>query len=220
MLQSIDVTASVAAPAAAKSGTGSGAGFDDEAAFLDYLFDDVWDILAQGVRVPFAAAHTPTLATIRDGHPTVRTVVLRDVSRAASMIFVHADRRSSKVQELLAQPSCSLHIFDAGRRVQLRIEAQASIHVDDDIADRQWALLQSRLRVRQRRLQVAGCGDAASVEIGIDEVDGMAEPERRPQFAAIALHVSAVEWQQVRAGGMRHARFEIGETAQRCWLDA
>ena len=126
-------------------------GFDDEAAFLDYLLDDAWDILAQGVRVPFTAAHTPTLATIRDGNPTVRTVVLRAVSRAASMIFVHADRRSSKVQELLAQPSCSLHIFDAGRRVQLRIEAQASIHVDDEIADAQWTALQARLRAQQRR---------------------------------------------------------------------
>lgn len=194
-------------------------GFDDEAAFLDYLLDDAWDILAQGVRVPFTAAHTPTLATIRDGNPTVRTVVLRAVSRAASMIFVHADRRSSKVQELLAQPSCSLHIFDAGRRVQLRIEAQASIHVDDEIADAQWTALQARLRAQQRRALAAG-GELASAAIEIDNVDGMADTERRPHFAAIALHVSALEWQQISSRGPRHARFEIGETAKGCWLEA
>lgn len=215
MLQSIDTSAAASAHGSACQG------FDDEAAFLDYLLDDVWDILAQGVRVPFAAAHTPTLATIRDGNnPTVRTVVLRAVSRAASMIFVHADRRSSKVQELLAQPSCSLHIFDAGRRVQLRIEAQASIHVDDDIADAQWAMLQSRLRAQQRRALAAGGSGPAATEVEIDNVDGMADAERRPYFAAIALHVSAVEWQQISSRGPRHARFEIGETTRHFWLDA
>ena len=214
MLQSIETSLAASAQGSSCSG------FDDEAAFLDYLLDDVWDILAQGVRVPFAAAHTPTLATIRDGHPTVRTVVLRAVSRAASMIFIHADRRSSKVQELLAQPSCSLHIFDAGRRVQLRIEAQASIHLDDDIADSQWSLLQARLRAQQRRAMAAGANGALPSDVEIDNVDGMADAERRPQFAAIALHVSAVEWQQVSSRGARHARFEIGETIQRYWLDA
>lgn len=214
MLQTIETTAAAAAHG------GGGQGFDDEAAFLDYLLDDVWDILAQGVRVSFAAAHTPTLATIRGGNPTVRTVVLRDVSRAAAMVFVHADRRSSKVRELLAQPSCSLHIFDAGRRVQLRIEAQASIHLDDDIADSQWSLLQARLRARQRRALAAGDSGTARAEVEIDDVDGMADAERRPQFAVIALHVSAIEWQQIRARGARHARFEIGETIQRFWLDA
>lgn len=214
MLQSIESTPATVGPEL------SCGGFDDDAAFLEYLLDDAWDILAQGVRVPFAAAHTPTLATIRDGNPTVRTVVLRAVSRVASMIFVHADRRSSKVQELLAQPSCSLHIFDAGRRVQLRIEAQASIHVDDEIADTQWTAMQLRLRAAQRHALAAGGNGSASTAVEIDNVDGMADAERRPYFAAIALHVSAVEWQQVSSRGPRHARFEIAEKVRSVWLDA
>lgn len=200
--------------------TASCTAFDDDAAFLGYLLDDAWDILAQGVRVPFAAAHTPTLATIRDGNPTVRTVVLRAVSRAAAMVFVHADRRSSKVQELLAQPGCSLHIFDAGRRVQLRIEAQASIHLDDDIADAQWQAMQTKFRAQQQRALAAG-GDAAAVaEVELDNADGMADADRRPHFAAIALHVSALEWQQISSRGPRHARFEIGETVKGSWVEA
>lgn len=194
-------------------------GLDEEAAFLDYLLDDVWDILAQGVRVPIAAAHTPTLATLRHGLPTVRTVVLRDVSRRSAMIVIHADRHSSKVQELLAQPACSLHIFDAGRRVQLRIDAQASVHLDDDLADSQWA----RLQGRARRLQPRGERPPAGVgtdDRGFDDIDGFSDPDHRPRFAAIALHVSAIDWLQLRGGSARHARFEIGETASARWLDA
>ncbi|WP_293367883.1 pyridoxamine 5'-phosphate oxidase family protein [Nevskia sp.] len=191
---------------------------DDDAAFLDYVLDDVWDILAQGVRVRFAAAHTPTLATVRQGLPTVRTVVLRAVSRAGALVFVHADRRSGKVRELGAQPACSLHIFDAGRRVQLRIEAQASIHLDDDIADAEWQRLRAQHRAQQRRA-VAAIDAQTTPDVAIDDVDGLAEADRRDDFAAIALHVTAIEWQHIGSRGQRRARFEIGETTQGCWLD-
>jgi len=194
-------------------------GIDEEAAFLDYLLDDVWDILAQGVRVRFAAAHTPTLATLRNGAPNVRTVVLRAVSRASAMIFVHADRHSGKVQELIHQPACSLHIFDAGRRVQLRIEAHASLHVDDDIADGQWAALQAQYRAQQRRSSAAVAAQGIP-EVAIDDVDGLAEAGRREDFVAIALHVSAIEWLHIGSRGRRRARFEIGASPKGYWLDA
>lgn len=194
-------------------------GIDEEAAFLDYLLDDVWDILAQGVRVRFAAAHTPTLATLRNGVPNVRTVVLRAVSRASAMIFVHAHRRSGKIQELTSQPACSLHIYDAGRRVQLRIEAHASLHVDDDIADRQWAALQAQYRAQQRRVNAAVAAHGIP-EVAIDDVDGMAEAGRREDFTAIALHVSAIEWLHIGSRGQRRARFEIGANPKGYWLEA
>lgn len=193
-------------------------GIDEEAAFLDYLLDDVWDILAQGVRVRFAAAHTPTLATLRDGVPNVRTVVLRAVSRASAMIFVHADRRSGKVRELSRQPACSLHIFDPGRRVQLRIEAHASLHADDDIAERQWAALQAQVRAEQRRVEAAVAAHGIP-EVAIDDVDGLAESGRREDFMAIALHVSAIEWQHIGSRGQRRARFEIGAVPKGGWLE-
>ncbi len=193
--------------------------FDEEAAFLDYLLDDVWDILAQGVRVRFAAAHTPTLATVRRGVPAVRTVVLRGVSRSNAMVFVHADRRSGKVQELKAQPACSLHIFDTGRRVQLRIEAQATVHVDDALADREWTRLQDEHRAQQRRA-LAATAPTAAPDVDLDDVDGLAEAGRRADFAAIALHVTAIEWQQVSSRGPRRARFEIGKRPRGYWLEA
>lgn len=193
-------------------------GLDEDAAFLEYLLDDVWDILAQGVRVRFAAAHTPTLATLRNGMPTVRTVVLRAVSRASGMVFVAADRRSGKVQELGIQPACSLHIFDAGRRVQLRIEAHASLHFDDDIADRQWSTLQAQVRAEQRRASAVVAAQGIP-EVAIDDVDGLAETGRREDFMAIALHVSAIEWQHIGSRGVRRARFEIGAVPRGCWLE-
>lgn len=194
-------------------------GFDEEAAFLDYLLDDVWDILAQGVRVRFAAAHTPTLATVRRGIPTVRTVVLRAVSRSTAMVFIHADRRSGKVQELNLQPACSLHIYDPGRRVQLRIEAQATVHLDDEIADGEWTRLCGQYRAQLRRAVAAGAAQAAP-EVVIDDVDGLAEAGRREDFAAIALHVSAIEWQHISSRGPRRARFEIGGSSRGYWLEA
>lgn len=185
---------------------GASAAFDEELAYLDYVLDDIWDMLAQGVRVAFAAAHTPTLATIRRGFPATRTVVLRGVSRSNAMLLIHTDLRSDKVRELSEQPACSLHIHDGGRRVQLRVEAQAGIHVDDGLADSEWA----------RRQAVSRGRPATGPEIG--GLDAPMVAPSREHFAVLALHVARIEWLHLSPKGHRRAGFEIGERTLARWL--
>ena len=192
-------------------------GCEDEAAFLDYVLDDIWDMLAQGVRVRCAPSHTPSLATIRAGFPSVRTVVLREVSRQQSMLLIHTDRRSGKVAELIAEPACLVHIYDPGRQVQLRIEARAAVHLDDEVADSRWARTQRMSRVVYGSELAPGTA-TDDPEAATADLDRVPDAERRRNFAVIALHVSAIEWLRLSSKGHRRARFELGAAPRAGWL--
>jgi hypothetical protein len=74
-----------------------------------------------------------------DGRPQVRTVILRAAERSNRTLAFHADRRSPKFAELSANPRLSWLLYDEPSRMQLRIEALASLHTDDARADRSWA---------------------------------------------------------------------------------
>lgn len=192
-------------------------GSEYEAGFLEYVLEDVWDMLAQGVRVRCAPSHTPTLATIRAGFPSVRTVVLREVNRQQTMLLIHTDRRSGKIAELAAEPACSLHVYDPGRQVQLRIEARASVHLDDDIADSRWARTQRMSRVVYGSELAPGTA-TDDPESATADLHRVSDTERRRNFAVIALHVSAIEWLRLSSKGHRRARFELGAEPRSGWL--
>jgi hypothetical protein len=192
-------------------------GCEDEAAFLDYLLDDIWEMLAQGVRVRCAPAHTPTLATIRAGFPSVRTVVLREVDRQHAMLLIHTDRRSGKFAELAAEAACSVHVYDPGRQVQLRIEARATLHLDDEVADGRWARTQHMSRVVYGSELAPGTA-TDDPEAATADLDRIPDSERRRNFAVIALHVSAIEWLRLNPNGHRRARFELGAAPRSSWL--
>lgn len=66
---------------------------------------------------------------------------------------------------------------------------------------------------------LAAAGHCA-LDVGIDDLDWLAESRRRDDFVAIALHVSAIEWQHIGSRGTRRARFEIGAVPKSGWLES
>lgn len=190
---------------------------DEGIAYLDYVLDEIWDMFEQGVRVRCAPAHTPTLATCREGLPTLRTVVLRGVVRKSRMLLIHTDRRSGKFAELAKEPRCSLHVYDPGRKVQLRIEARATLHVDDAVADAQWAQTRPMSRV--------GYGGPVAPGVAVSQpedatagLETVPDALRRERFAVVALHVASIDWLMLGSRGHRRARFDFGATRQAIWL--
>ena len=93
------------------------------------------------------AFHTPTLATIgADGAPDLRTLVLRGFERDARALRFHTDQRAAKFTQIAADPRVSLHGYDPGHALQLRLSGVAYLHHQDDIAARAWAASQAMSR--------------------------------------------------------------------------
>ena len=105
------------------------------AADLSDLHAQVWARLVRGVRDRRAPARHPTLATVTpDGKPQARTVVLRTADKGAGTLDIHTDLHSAKVAGLRHTPFAALHVWDAAARLQMRLEATATILTGPDAA--------------------------------------------------------------------------------------
>jgi len=101
---------------------------------LDGIQTRVWQTLEAGVANRLHVARTPTFATVRDGFPEARSVVLRAVDIHARSMDIHTDLGSAKVRSLQQTPRAALHIWDQSQSLQIRIATDVTILTGDDVA--------------------------------------------------------------------------------------
>ena len=207
----------VAAGRRAPSWPGMTIGIDDQTVpdTLDAVLAQAWGLLVRGAADRHHRFHTPVLATIGlDGAPEVRTVVLRAADRAERTLRVHSDRRAPKVAEIRADDRVSLAFYDPAEKVQVRVAGRADLHVDaDPVARSAWAAT-SRFG-RRCYLASAGPGTPASMPIsGLpEELEGRepswdATEAGLPNFVAIRICVTRLDWLHLAHTGHRRARFD------------
>lgn len=183
---------------------------------LDATLEAAWALLERGAKDRKAPAHTPVLATSRDGAPGVRTVVLRGCDRQARRLRFHTDRRSPKVAEIEAEPAGAVLVYDPGEKVQLRLDCQLRVRIDDEMAREAWAATRDFSRVCYQVMRAPGTpvDDPRAVPFSAEDSQGGAE-----HFAVISALIDRIEWLYLAAPGHRRAEFlwQEGEWRGR-WL--
>lgn len=107
---------------------------------LDKAFTDIHDQLKRaGVdkNHKFRFFSVATLNRDVETIPQSRMVVLRSFSNDWTFEF-YTDHRSSKVEEIRENSTMSALFWDPSKRVQVRIEADASLHTGDELAADRW----------------------------------------------------------------------------------
>lgn len=107
---------------------------------LEKAFTDVHDQLKRAgvdTRHKFRFFTVATIGNTVKTIPQSRMVVLRSFSDDWTFEF-YTDHRSSKVEEIKDTPIISAMFWDPPKRVQVRIEANVSLHNQDDVADERW----------------------------------------------------------------------------------
>lgn len=77
------------------------------------------------------------LGTVGQEFPQVRTVVLREVTSSLDFL-IFTDFRSEKVSEIQSSPMVALHFYHPKKMLQIRVEAKAEIHFQDEISEQYW----------------------------------------------------------------------------------
>lgn len=184
---------------------------------LDAVLDGVWSALARAAGRSRDGWHTPTLCTVTPaGEPAARTVVLRDADRAARRLVCHTDRRSPKVAEIERAPAVVWMFYDAARKTQLRVRAEARVRTTGEAADARW----SASRLSSRRCYLAPYAPGEPVPpahegphpnlpdhlTARDPTEAETAPGR-DRFAVIDTTVRSMDWLYLKHDGHRRARF-------------
>ena len=191
---------------------------------LDGVLEGIWKMLDRGVsnyRDPF---HWPVLGTAGLKGPELRCVILRGFSRSDRVLVCHTDARAAKVQEIAKFSNVSWLFYHPQKRIQLRISGHATLHTDDEFADRQWAESRLTSRLNYGATEPPGTPiDSPSSGLPdflIHKAPTLLETEKvRPHFAAIACCFDTIDWLVLRLSGNRRARFKWDEAGLHAeWL--
>lgn len=190
---------------------------------LPGVLDAIWTELEGATKDRRHGFHVPAIATIgRDGAPRARCVVLRRVLRDACELHFHTDLRSPKVAEMAVNPRVAWLLYDAARRLQLRIEADAEVLRGGPRADEAWA----RSALSSRRCYLAPHAPGEVAEEWLANIPGAlvarvpTEEESRAgrvHFGLVVTRVLSIEWLFLASEGHRRARF-VADGDRTSWL--
>ena len=179
------------------------------------LLAHLWRQLAHAAAEGGSDFQRPALATVDDQlRPDSRIVVLREADPESRHLICYTDRRSPKIAQLRSRPFTSWTFWDPQAKVQIRAFAEATIHLDDAIADAHWA----RASLSSRRCYLApnppgepADGPSPNLPEAVRDrlPTGDEIREGRDQFAVIACRVDRLDWLYLHHDGHRRAEF--------CW---
>jgi pyridoxine/pyridoxamine 5'-phosphate oxidase len=172
-------------------------------ASLSATLDTAFALLAEGVADPASPFRTPTLASIgANGEPALRSVVLRGADQATRCLEIHTDTRSAKFAELSVNPRAALHIWDAARRIQLRLYGTVALHVTDCVAEAAW----SSLPPPRRSTYCVAPGPGSAIA-SPHATHAMSEEAAFSVFCVLHFAFAELEWLHLEHGCHNRARF-------------
>lgn len=86
-----------------------------------------------------------TLATIQNGQPRQRTVVLRKTLADFSILF-YTDKRTQKIEDIALSPVCSALFYHPKKLLQIRVVGTAELITDKDQIAGYWHTVQEASR--------------------------------------------------------------------------
>lgn len=167
-----------------------------------------WSLVSRGVKDRRSPFHTPTLATVGDdGRPDLRTLVLRGANEGERTLRFHTDRRAGKLRQIVAEPRVAVHFYDAGRKLQLRMDGRASFETADaGTGAEAWERTRDFSRACYRVQPAPGSVIEEGHAYAMPNEPRDAE-EGRENFAVLLVRVDEVEALYLAASGHRRARF-------------
>ena len=169
-------------------------------------FDKIAGWFARGVHDPLHPFRTITVATTGlGGHPEARTVVLRAFDPLARVAWFHTDVRSPKMRQLAADARLTLLAYDPDAKVQARLPAVATIHVNNEVARDHWTRLHAGSRATYTT--AFGGGEELPADAPVEpDTPVAADDPAFAHFAAVACRFDTLEVLELKPDGHRRAR--------------
>lgn len=191
---------------------------------LDEILQDCWHRLINSTHSSVHPFHSPTIATVNEGTPEKRTVILRKVIPTEGTLIFHTDYRSPKISQLKVNNSLSWLFYDSKSRIQIRVKSLATIHYKDEITFKRW----NDSRLESRKCYLVSPAPSTISELS---TDGLPENlnnkdltdenvgDGYENFAVVKNKVTQMDWLFLNHDGHRRAKFIMGEQeVEKYWL--
>ncbi len=171
-----------------------------------------WGLLSKAVIDRHDGFHLLTVVTTDEARePQARVVVLRKVIFTSRYLYIHTDLRAPKIAHIAAQPITALLCYDPIRRIQLRMQAHASL-ADQTTTDVQWAaatLSSKRCYLAPRPPGIPSAMHDPNLPLGLkgDNPDAVEALPGRANFAVVGHRVKHLELLHLAAAGHMRASF-------------
>ncbi|NRB82888.1 MAG: pyridoxamine 5'-phosphate oxidase family protein [Winogradskyella sp.] len=140
-----------------------------------------------------------TLATIEDGKPRQRTVVLRKIVDDF-VLLVYTDERSQKVADIANNPNVNALFYHPKQLLQIRIDAKAEIITDADQLKRYWQNIPENSRKDYITVDSPGTTISNSDQVHYDLENSY--------FTAIRIIPKTLEYLQLKRPNHLRIKFE------------
>ena len=181
----------------------------DELITYDAIPDAAWTKLFRAANDPTLAVRLMAVATVApDGKPSNRTLVLRGADKQSGLVWFYTDRRSPKMHHLKHQPHVSILGYDERDHVQIRLDGEATLHENDELADRHWEQVSMTLRHAYSSPHAPGepiRQPDPRLEMMSRQRDQGPADHGRDNFVVLQVRVVEIDWLQVGPKGQVRA---------------
>ena len=183
----------------------------------------IWSLLTNAVTDRNSEFRTPVFICGRDQDLDGRVVVLRKADKQNNFIQYHSDIRSSKIEKIKNNSSCSVLFYGKQEKIQLRLKTECKVHFNDNVTKESWE--KTGHISRKCYLVSSGPGTesktpTSGLDNKFDNFDFSKEESEAgyKNFCVIKCKIKSIEWLYLAAKGHRRALIKLNGSKKFTWL--
>tara|TARA_B100001564_G_scaffold342366_1_gene337917 strand:- start:451 stop:1014 length:564 start_codon:yes stop_codon:yes gene_type:complete len=180
---------------------------------LKGIYKDIWLSLENAVVDRNSGFHTFALATINNGKPDTRTVVLRACDRNNNTISFHTNNKSLKIEDISKNNKVSALFYDKADKTQIRISGAAKIFNSDSYCKKKW----DDMSKQSRQCYYQNIDPGESID-SPDKVKTILKDEISKNFTIINIQIIKIDWLYLSHSGHTRAKFISEDNFQGRWI--
>lgn len=161
------------------------------------IIDNIWKNLVRGTVDAKSPLRWATLATIDQGNPEARLIVLRKVNPTTRSCFFFTHYLSPKVVQLKQNPNCSVLFYHPRQKEQYRLKGMAKLHFQNEISQAYWQDVPDF-----RQFEYLGPAPGTAIDTPINE-----KSDEGVYFCVIEIIINTIDW--LRLGRQQHQRIQF-----------
>lgn len=188
---------------------------------LNDIYDQIWNDLQDGVRNTKSAFHYPIISTIdKNGYPTSRTVVLRQIHKENNTISFNTDVRSEKWLEIKNNNNISLTIYESNKKIQIRILGLAILNYKNKTWETAWNSTPNMSRECYSTPYPPSTNilNPEDIDNSLKKIKDADLEEYKINFGRIDIKVKSIDWLYLIHSGHRRVKFDYGKKITMNWL--